>query len=547
MSKKGYSIPLLFPALLLAVSTLFLAECSVGVHEEVYSHAAAKARVVSNVVITPSAEGEYAFTADAITAVTIDCANGGAQAYYSFDGAPYRPYTGPLALPINDLKVDQTILLSAYSTHPDYVDSEPVTQAYRFVATRVPAPTIGAVSSPYYRYDKPPRVTVSCSLAGATVWYSTNGGATYTQTNGSFDLPVPGSADWNVNRTIELTVYATSPDYLDSAPVSETFLFYGEGAIVTIAGTGIEGFPVEGEDARTQNLPEVIAIFVDDGRNVYFTGGHCVWKVSGSTNAITRLAGMPGFMGSVNSSGDARTNCLQDPRGLTGDNAGHILYIAATGSCQILYMPYEGGIITRILGWPSGAIIATDPPIAPNTGIYHPSGIQYSADDGLIYYSETSRNVVRSFTPSGGPLKTVAGTLEESGNDNGHFTQNKGLCVEGNTMYVADADNNRLCTVTLPGDTIDTLLAGKTGVSQVRKIGSDIYYMCWDGPVKVIERYNGTNTKRIVGSATPIPIADGILATDVMLNSSEDFFVVPGDGIYIPDWMGYRVFKVILY
>ncbi len=546
-NKRGNTIQPLFPALFLALSGLFLAECSVGVHEGVYSLAASKARVAANVVITPSAEGEYAFTADAIPTITIDCANGGAQAFYSFDGAPYRPYTGPLSLPINDLTVDQTILLSAYSSHPDYSDSEPVTREYRFVATRVPTPTITAVTSPYYRYDDPPTVTVSCSLAGATVWYSTNGGATYIQSTGSFELPVPDPADWNVNRTIVVTAYATSPDYLDSVPVSESFLFYGEGTIVTIAGTGIEGFPVEGEDARTQPIPECIAIYVDDEKNVYFTGGHCVWKVNADTNVLTRLAGSPGVYGNVVTSADANTACLSDPRGLTGDDAGHVLYIASAGSSQILAVPYVGGTITRILGKSNGLPYQTgDTDTVPDAGIYQPSGIQYMTG-GTIYFSESMRYAVRSFNVSGGTLALVAGTLDVQGNDSGHFQWNRGLCVDGSTLYVADAGNSRVRTVSLPGNAINDLLTGNTGVSQVRVIGSDIYYLCWDGVAKVIDRYDGSVTTRVAGSSSGNAPVDGSLAITVTIDGPEDFFVVPDDGIYIPEWMGYRILKVILY
>jgi hypothetical protein len=545
MSKKGNPIRPLFHALLLAVSSLLLLECSVGIHEEVYSLASAKARFVANVVITPNAVGEYAFTADAIPTVTIDCATDGAQAYYSFDGAPYRLYTAPLSLPITDLLADQTIRLTAYSAHPDYANSSPVTQVYRFAATRVPTPTITAISAPYYRYNVPPAVTVSCSLPGATVWYSTDGGANYIESTGPFELPVPDLPDWDENRTIVVTAYATAPNYIDSTAEERSFTFYGQGAIVTIAGTGIAGNPIEGEDARTQPIEKPAAIYVDDEKNVYFTTNSCVWKIAAGTNEITRLAGLPGVTGWVSDPVDARTACLANPSGLAGDDAANQLYIASSGVHQILRVPYGGGQITRVLGKPNGtAYMAGDSTTAPDAGIIYPTEILFSG--GTLYFSETGRHVVRSLDEVNA-LTTVAGTPAEYGFDPTHLYRPLGLCLFGGRLYIADSSNNYIRAVVPSGSNLTDVKSVYENPVQIRHEGSNLYYMYQESGHNIIVRYDGTTATPVAGSTAPSASAEGSLATDVELRSISGFFIVPQDGIYIADWGSYRVRKVILY
>ena len=102
-------------------------------------------------------------------------------------------------------------------------------------------------------------------LAGAKLWYSVDGGTTYTEFTDSFTVPVPADKSaWNVNRDVTVTVRASATGYIDSPTAStEALHFYGQYAIVTIAGTGVEGSDGDGGDARKATLKGPQGVCVD--------------------------------------------------------------------------------------------------------------------------------------------------------------------------------------------------------------------------------------------------------------------------------------------
>jgi sugar lactone lactonase YvrE len=109
------------------------------------------------------------------------------------------------------------------------------------------------------------------------------------------------------------------------------------GIIITIAGTGTEGYNGEGKDALQTQLGVVTGIAVDKNGNVYFSQSgstvsknNRVRKLSANDNTITTIAGSAGDLlnGFTGYSGDgihATAFLLYYPCGICLDNKGNLL------------------------------------------------------------------------------------------------------------------------------------------------------------------------------------------------------------------------------
>ena len=124
---------------------------------------ATTAESVATPTLSPSG-GSYT----APVSVQISCATAGATIHYTTNGVD--PTTSDPTITSGDsFTVDQNRTLKARAFKTGYVDSGVATGVYTLY---VPAPTLNPI--PWY-YDTPQNVTVSSSLSGVTIHYTTNG------------------------------------------------------------------------------------------------------------------------------------------------------------------------------------------------------------------------------------------------------------------------------------------------------------------------------------------------------------------------------------
>jgi hypothetical protein len=92
-------------------------------------------------------------------------------------------------------------------------------------ARTIPAPGISpsAAGDIQFRATSVPLVSLSSAIAGSTIYYSVDGGATYQDYGSPFVLPYP--ADATVSTGLSLRAYATHPDYRDSPVSGQAYLF----------------------------------------------------------------------------------------------------------------------------------------------------------------------------------------------------------------------------------------------------------------------------------------------------------------------------------
>jgi trimeric autotransporter adhesin len=227
-------------------------------------------------------------------------------------------------------------------------------------------------------------------------------------------------------------------------------LFGQQYTISTIAGGGAAG--------AFLNNPTSVA--VDIAGNVYFTDWsgfiRKIWAVDG---AITTVAGT-GILGYSGDGGQATSAMLGKGVSLALDYAGNI-YIADADNNRIRRVEVSTGVITTIAG--TGASTdAGDGGLATNAGVSRTSGITVDGAGNVYFGSGWDR--IRKITAATGAISTVAGQFGTSFNgDNGpavnaHFWDPVPGAVDGlGDIYVADFENSRIRKVAAATGIVDTV------------------------------------------------------------------------------------------
>jgi hypothetical protein len=214
-------------------------------------------------------------------------------------------------------------------------------------------------------------------------------------------------------------------------------LFTQQYTISTVAGVGADGTYLQ--------YPTSVAM--DASANIYVADWsgfiHKIWARDG---AITTVAGT-GILGYSGDGGPAAAAMLGKAINLALDNAGN-LFIADGDNNRIRRVDVVTGIITTVAG--TGAPNdGGDGGPAVNAGVSRPTGITVGADGDLFFSSSWSR--IRRLTASTGKIDTIAGKLNTSfGGDGGNATEAlfwdpipAGVNRKGD-LYLADYENSRI-------------------------------------------------------------------------------------------------------
>jgi hypothetical protein len=164
------------------------------------------------------------------------------------------------------------------------------------------------------------------------------------------------------------------------------------GIIYTIAGNGTAGYSGDGGPAPFAQLNAPFAIATDKIGNLYIadSGNHTVRKVD-SFGIITTIAGtgIAGYSGDGDSAIHAQLN---SPQGVGVDDSGNV-YISDAANNRIRMIYYKTGIISTIAG--TGIAGFNGDGRADTTELNYPRGIYIDVENSRLYFADAYNNRVR--------------------------------------------------------------------------------------------------------------------------------------------------------
>jgi sugar lactone lactonase YvrE len=168
------------------------------------------------------------------------------------------------------------------------------------------------------------------------------------------------------------------------------------GAVTTLAGQAGASGNTDGLGNQARfNAPYGVA--ADKAGNVYVSdsGNNCIRKIT-SDGMVSTLAGLPGYAGSADGSGDNAR--FANPQGLAVDAHGN-LYVADTGNNTIRKIT-SGGIVTTVAGL--AGVSGTNDAAGGTARFNSPGGVTVDGA-GNLYVADTGNQTIRK-TAFGTPV-----------------------------------------------------------------------------------------------------------------------------------------------
>ena len=419
------------------------------------------------------------------------------------------------------------------------------------------------------------------TVSGATAYYyntvntfssaTNNGGSTsYSQSGLTCGTP------YNLYVWAYNSCGNSSPTTLTQSTSSccSTSYTCTSGNIITIAGSGLQGYTGDGGSALCAELFYPAGIAFDATGNMYIAQyGNVAYpavRMVNTSGIISTFAGGSSYCDAC----PANTSKVV-PMGVAVNKTSGNVYIADNYQNRIR-MVNTSGIITTLAGngtqgYSGDGIPAT----TASVEMYFPYGIALDGS-GNIYFGDWMNNCVRKITISTGIISTIAGNgsagiaggfggdggLANSINSKLHWPS--GVAVDGSgNVYIADAANYRIRKITFSTGNISTVAGNGTlgfsgdGGAATNAALSFPYGVAVDGSGNMYiadqqnQRIRMVNTSGIIstiaGNGTGGYTGDGGPATnaELQMNPYATGIAVDASGnVYIGDGQNNRVRKV---
>jgi RHS repeat-associated protein len=226
-----------------------------------------------------------------------------------------------------------------------------------------------------------------------------------------------------------------------------------DGAVDTVAGTGVISFSGDGGPASLAALSSPVDVAIGADGSVYFADSldHRIRRIS-TAGIIDTVAGT-GLRGFSGDGGPAARATFDSPHGVAVATDGSI-YIADSGNQRIRRVAPDGTVNT-IAG--SGVFgFSGDGDLAVGAAFRSPVDVAAGAD-GSLYISDSGNHRIRHVT-SFGTINTIAGSGVAGFLGDGESATLAALAFPesvavdaGGVVYIADTGNQRIRSITLDG------------------------------------------------------------------------------------------------
>ena len=224
------------------------------------------------------------------------------------------------------------------------------------------------------------------------------------------------------------------------------------GIITTVAGTGERGFSGDGGPATLAKLaqPHSIALDRDDRLYICDILNNRVRLRDPRTGIISTFAGT-GAASATPDEAPLSGTPLRAPRSIDFSPDG-LLYLVLREGNQVFVIDPSRGVLKRVAGTGKTGYAGDNGPAIDAT-FQGPKGIAYSPA-GNLYISDTENHVIRMVSLTTGIITTVAGTGKRGDGPDGDpllcaLNRPHGVYVHGSTLYIGDAENNRIRALTI--------------------------------------------------------------------------------------------------
>jgi uncharacterized protein (TIGR03437 family) len=401
------------------------------------------------------------------------------------------------------------------------------------------------------------RVTDNDNVA-SVAWRTNRGAAGTARLNlQSWESNLPLTPGENV-------ITVTASDDAGNIGVATTTVFAPPAnVLVTVAGTGQQGFLGDDGQAVTANLYYPVSPIFDAGGNLYFCdfNNHRIRKVA-PNGVITTVAGN-GQRGYGGDGGPATAAKLNAPTFVALDRSGN-LYIGDWLNHRIRKITVGTGVITTVAG-AGAAGFGGDGGPATAAQLNGPNGVAVD-DVGNLYIADTNNHRVRRVAASTGIITTIAGTGQFGFSGDGVPAKDAALnapfavIVDGaGDLVVADSGNRRIRKIGSGTGVINTIagngsreyngenvLATRAGLGFVSGLALDsagnLYFS--DDRVRRIAANTGF-IRTVAGSSLAGFSPDGSAAVGSLLNTPYGVAVDAAGTVYFAEIFNSRIRKIV--
>jgi trimeric autotransporter adhesin len=295
------------------------------------------------------------------------------------------------------------------------------------------------------------------------------------------------------------------------------------GAIETLAGTGIRGFSGDGGPAAQAQLNSPYGLALDWQGNLYIAdlGNARVRRVS-PDGTITTIAGggqLP--PGGAHEGSPAAMMALSAPRNLAFDTSGN-LYISDFGGQRVYQMAVDGSLTTVAGTGVAGA--SGDNGAAALAQLNAPAGLAFDSQ-GALYIADSGNHLIRKVAH--GLISSFARAVTPTG-----------LTFDGlGTLYVADISTGDIAVIPATGSPSSLAVAA---VDVSFSSGTGVYASVANQAVLVSEKGAGTT----VAGGGNMAHGDNGPATEARLNHPAGVATDAAGNVYIADRDNNRIRRV---